>query len=123
VDDGISGLMKILENRDGRASGRIFNLGNPGNDCSIRDLALLLQELYARHSYGKTKKISGLVEETSQRFYGEGYQDIQTRTPSIRRAQEILGWNPKVGLRGALSKTLDAFIAENRPRRKSAARR
>jgi len=123
VDDGISALMKILENRDGCASGRIFNIGNPGNDCSIRDLALLLRELYSRHPYGRRRKISDLVEETSQRFYGEGYQDIQTRTPSIRRAQEMLGWTPNMGLREALSKTLDAFIAENRPRRKPAARR
>ena len=123
VDDGISALMKILENRGGCASGRIFNIGNPGNDCSIRDLALLLQDLYSRHPHGKRGKVSDIVEETSQRFYGEGYQDIQTRTPSIRRAQEILGWTPKVGLREALSKTLDAFLSERRPRRKSAVRR
>jgi UDP-4-amino-4-deoxy-L-arabinose formyltransferase/UDP-glucuronic acid dehydrogenase (UDP-4-keto-hexauronic acid decarboxylating) len=51
----------------------------------------------------------------SKQFYGEGYQDIQTRTPSIRRAKECLGWSPKVGLQEALARTLDAFLEENAP--------
>jgi UDP-4-amino-4-deoxy-L-arabinose formyltransferase/UDP-glucuronic acid dehydrogenase (UDP-4-keto-hexauronic acid decarboxylating) len=113
VDDGISGLMKILENRNGCASGRIFNLGNPKNDCSVRDLALTLRDLFARHPANKGKKIQEIVEVDSKRFYGEGYQDIQTRTPSIARAKECLGWSPKVGLQEALKRTLDAFLEEN----------
>ena len=114
VDDGISGLMKILENRNGCADGRIFNIGNPKNDCSVRDLAHLLRDLYSRHPAGR-KNIPEIIEVDSKRFYGEGYQDIQTRTPSIRRAMEVLGWSPKVGLREALARTLDAFLEENMP--------
>jgi UDP-4-amino-4-deoxy-L-arabinose formyltransferase/UDP-glucuronic acid dehydrogenase (UDP-4-keto-hexauronic acid decarboxylating) len=114
VDDGISGLMKILENRNGCAAGRIFNIGNPKNDCSVRDLARLLRDLYSRHPAGR-KNVPEIIEVDSKRFYGEGYQDIQTRTPSIRRAMEFLGWSPKVGLREALARTLDAFLEENAP--------
>jgi UDP-4-amino-4-deoxy-L-arabinose formyltransferase/UDP-glucuronic acid dehydrogenase (UDP-4-keto-hexauronic acid decarboxylating) len=114
VDDGISGLMKILENRNGCAAGRIFNIGNPKNDCSVRDLAHLLRDLYSRHPAGR-KNIPEIIEVDSKRFYGEGYQDIQTRTPSIRRAKECLGWSPKVGLREALARTLNAFLEENAP--------
>ncbi|HSL99913.1 MAG TPA: bifunctional UDP-4-keto-pentose/UDP-xylose synthase [Candidatus Limnocylindria bacterium] len=116
VDDGISGLMKILANRNGCAAGKIFNLGNPANDCSIRDLAQILGELFSRHPAGKGKKQPEIVEVNARQYYGEGYQDIQTRTPSIARAREALGWEPKVGLREALSRTLDAFIEENTPR-------
>ncbi len=29
---------------------------------------------------------------TSEDFYGSGYQDILTRVPSIRKAEEMLGW-------------------------------
>jgi UDP-4-amino-4-deoxy-L-arabinose formyltransferase/UDP-glucuronic acid dehydrogenase (UDP-4-keto-hexauronic acid decarboxylating) len=122
VDDGISGLMKILENRNGCASGKIFNLGNPGNDCSIRDLARLLRDLYSRHPAARGKKVPEIVEVSSRQFYGEGYQDIQTRTPSIARAKASLGWSPKVGLRDALKRTLDAFLAENAsPKRRASA--
>jgi nucleoside-diphosphate-sugar epimerase len=116
VDDGVSGLMKILANRNGCAAGKIFNLGNPENDCSIRDLARILGELFLQHPAGKGRKPPEIVEVDARRYYGEGYQDIQTRTPSIARAREVLGWEPKVGLRDALSKTLDAFIEENSPR-------
>jgi nucleoside-diphosphate-sugar epimerase len=112
VDDGISGLMKILENRNGCAAGRIFNLGNPKNDYSIEELAGMLRELYAKHPANRGKKVPPIVHVDSKRFYGEGYQDIQTRTPSIRNAVERLGWTPKVPMKAALRKTLDAFLAE-----------
>lgn len=112
VDDGIAGLMKILANRNGCANGGIFNIGNPANDHSVRELAGMLRELYAKHPRNRGKKIPPIVEVNSKQFYGEGYQDIQTRTPSIRRAKEILGWEPKVPMRTALKKTLDAFLAE-----------
>src|SRR5512144_2681414 len=69
VDDGIAGLMKVLENRDGCASGKIFNLGNPGNDCSVRDLATILRDLYAAHPASKGKKLSEIVEVDSGQFY------------------------------------------------------
>ncbi len=115
VDDGIAGLMKILEDRDGCAKGKIFNIGNPKNDCSIRDLARILRDLYAHHPASRGRKIPEVAEVGSKEFYGEGYQDIQTRTPSIARAKECLGWSPKVGLVEALKKTLDAFLEENAP--------
>ena len=114
VDDGISGLMKILENRDGCAAGQIFNLGNPANDYSVEELAHLLRDLYRKHPASRGRTVPPIVHADSREFYGEGYQDIQTRTPSIRRAAECLGWAPKVPMKTALKKTLDAFLAEAR---------
>ncbi len=112
VDDGISGLMKILANRNGCADGRIFNLGNPANDCSIRDLAGILADLFSQHPAGRKRSAPEIVEVDARQYYGEGYQDIRTRTPSIARAKEALGWEPVVGLREALARTLAAFIEE-----------
>ena len=113
VDDGIDGLVRILANKDGVADGQIFNLGNPGNDCSVRDLAALLRELFAAHPKTKGMDLPPIVDVDSGSFYGAGYQDIQTRTPSIERAKKLLGWSPRYGLREAIAKTLDAFIEEN----------
>lgn len=116
VDDGISALMKIIENRDGCASGKIFNIGHPNNDCSIRDLAYLLRELFAEHPRIRGRReIPPVVEVNAKNFYGEGYQDIQTRTPSISQTTKWLDWTPKVDLKEALKKTLDAFLDENLP--------
>ena len=53
-----------------------------------------------------------ITSVSSGDYYGKYYQDIQTRTPSIRRAKEILGREPKVPMKTALKKTLDAFLAE-----------
>ncbi|HTS83906.1 MAG TPA: bifunctional UDP-4-keto-pentose/UDP-xylose synthase, partial [Usitatibacter sp.] len=45
IDDGISALMKIIENKDGVASGQIYNVGNPKNNYSVRELAEMMLEL------------------------------------------------------------------------------
>ena len=114
VDDGIDGLMRILRNEGGAADGGIFNIGSPDNDCSVRELAETLRELFAAHPRVRGKRQTPpIVDVTAKEYYGAGYQDIQTRKPSIVRAKERLGWSPRVGLRDALSRTLDAFIEEN----------
>lgn len=113
VDDGIDGLMRILRNEGGRADGGIFNLGNPKNDCSVRDLAYLLRDMYASHPAAAGRPLPPVEDMDARTFYGKGYQDIQTRTPKIDRAKEILGWEPQVTLHDSLRMTLDAFIAEN----------
>jgi UDP-4-amino-4-deoxy-L-arabinose formyltransferase/UDP-glucuronic acid dehydrogenase (UDP-4-keto-hexauronic acid decarboxylating) len=116
VDDGISALMKIIENRNGCASGKIFNIGHPDNDCSIHDLACLLRDLFAQHPKVRGKReIPPIIDVSAKQFYGEGYQDIQTRTPSILQIQKCLDWTPTVDLKEALKKTLDAFLEENLP--------
>src|SRR6185312_9719817 len=39
IDDGIAALMKIIENRDGIATRKIYNIGHPANNYSVRELA------------------------------------------------------------------------------------
>src|SRR5450830_1341895 len=39
IDDGIDALMKIIANEGGIATGKIYNIGNPINNYSIKDLA------------------------------------------------------------------------------------
>jgi len=115
VDDGIAALMKILHNQNGAADGQIFNIGTPENDCSIRDLAEMLRRLFAEHPKVRGRReVPSIVDVTARDYYGSGYQDIATRKPSIARAQQRLEWSPKVGLKEALERTLDAFIEENK---------
>jgi nucleoside-diphosphate-sugar epimerase len=94
------------------AAGRIFNIGNPKNDCSVRDLATCCETSIPGTC--RRKNVPEIVEVDSKQFYGEGYQDIRTH-PSIRRAKEYLGWSTIVGLREALARTLDAVLEENAP--------
>jgi UDP-4-amino-4-deoxy-L-arabinose formyltransferase/UDP-glucuronic acid dehydrogenase (UDP-4-keto-hexauronic acid decarboxylating) len=114
VDDGIDALMGILENRGGGCRNEIINIGNPGNECSIRELAHLLKDLFREHPrHGADSAYSEIMERSSESYYGKGYQDIYTRKPSIEKAKRILGWEPRIGLKEAMQKTLYAFLEEN----------
>ncbi len=111
VDDGIDGLMKIIENKNNVCNGEIFNIGNPRNEATIRELAYKLRDIFMSYcGNGGQRKTSEIVEVSSGDFYGKGYQDIDRRVPSIKKAREILGWEPKVDLDTALAKTIEYYV-------------
>jgi len=113
VDDGISALMKIIQNQNGCATGKIFNIGNPGNDLSIKELAELMLEIakeFPEYRAGAAKV--KLLEVTSEKYYGKGYQDIQARVPWIDNTRAELGWAPKIGLAEALRGIFAAYRHE-----------
>jgi nucleoside-diphosphate-sugar epimerase len=111
IDDGIDALIRIIENRDNAADGRIFNIGNPANDVSIKELAETLIALIKTYpKYAKLAERVKLVSVRSAEYYGEGYQDILTRVPSIKNADNYLGWSPRTDLKTALRKTLDYHL-------------
>ena len=117
ISDGIDCLMKILENEGGRADKGIFNIGNPANDVSVRELAERLIAAVAAHpAWAEKAKATRIVDTSAGEYYGEGYQDIMTRVPSIRRARKILGWEPKVGMDEAVKRTVDFYLTK-RPTR------
>jgi nucleoside-diphosphate-sugar epimerase len=125
IDDALDGLMSIIENRGGVCDQQIFNIGNPYNECSVKDLATKLANIY-RARLGESPEFvePDIVEIGSDRYYGSGYEDIITRKPSIEKATTMLGWTPKVGLDEALERTFDAFLEDRRQaKRQTGARR
>ncbi len=103
VDDGISALIKIIANQDGKASGQIYNIGNPRNNYSIRELATMLLTLAAEYpEYRDNAAKVQMVETTSGAYYGTGYQDVQNRVPKIDNTQADLDWQPQVSMDDAL---------------------
>jgi UDP-4-amino-4-deoxy-L-arabinose formyltransferase/UDP-glucuronic acid dehydrogenase (UDP-4-keto-hexauronic acid decarboxylating) len=114
IDDGVACLVKIIENKEGRFNGEIFNIGNPNNEATIKELADRLKEMFVSHPETRGyKQHSEIIEVFSRDFYGEGYQDINFRVPSIRKAREMIGWEPKVDLDTALRKTLEYYLFSN----------
>ncbi len=113
VEDGIDALMTLIENPGGVADGQIFNLGNPDNEASVKDLAHMLRDLFQQHpDHRDDKTFSEIVEVAHRDFYGPGYQDITSRKPAIAKARQLLGWEPKTDLRTSLKITLNAFLEE-----------
>ena len=104
VDDGITALMKIIANRDGIADGKIYNIGNPGNDFSVRELAEMMLAL-AKDLPEYRENATGvrLLPVSSEDYYGGGYQDVQHRVPDIRQTMADLDWQPVVRMDAALS--------------------
>ena len=113
VEDGIDALMPIIENPGGVADGQIFNIGNPDNEASVKDLAHLLRDLFKQHPDHQGDGVySEIVDTPHEAYYGKGYQDIVSRKPSIAKARELLGWEPKTDLATSLKITLDSFLEE-----------
>lgn len=110
IDDGIDALMQILDNPGGVADGKIYNIGNPANNCSVRELAQMLLELAAGFpEYRDAARGVKLLETTAGKYYGAGYQDMQNRSPNIDGTRADLGWAPAVGLRDALTRILESY--------------
>ena len=113
VSDGIECLYRIIENKDGCCDGQIINIGNPDNEASIRDLALMLLAKFEKHPLRSTfPPFAGLREVESGSYYGAGYQDVEHRRPSIRNARKLLDWTPTVELERSVEQTLDFFLRE-----------
>ena len=110
VEDGIDALVRIIDNKDGIATGKIYNVGNPANNFSIRELANMMLEAAATYpEYRENAKLVKLVDTTAHGYYGVGYQDVQNRVPKIDNTMGDLGWKPQVTMSDALNKILDAY--------------
>jgi nucleoside-diphosphate-sugar epimerase len=113
IDDGISALMKIIENKDGVASGQIYNVGNPKNNYSVRELAEMMLALAQTYpEYKKNAAKVKLVNTSAGKYYGKGYQDVQNRVPKIDNTMKDLGWKPKVDMQTALKRIFDAYRSQ-----------
>ncbi|MBU6493256.1 MAG: bifunctional UDP-4-keto-pentose/UDP-xylose synthase [Burkholderiales bacterium] len=118
IDDGIEALVRIIDNPNGIASGKIYNIGNPANNFSVRELAHMMLKLAAEYpEYRDTAKQVQLVETSSNAYYGNGYQDVQNRVPKIDNTMAELAWKPTTSMGDALRKIFEAYqghVAEAR---------
>ncbi|MDF3937095.1 bifunctional UDP-4-amino-4-deoxy-L-arabinose formyltransferase/UDP-glucuronic acid oxidase ArnA [Pseudomonas citronellolis] len=113
VEDGIEALARIVDNEGGRCDGQIVNIGNPDNEASIRELGEeLLRQFEAHPLRSNFPPFAGFREVESRSFYGDGYQDVAHRKPSIENARRLLNWEPTVHMRETIAKTLDFFLRE-----------
>jgi nucleoside-diphosphate-sugar epimerase len=112
IDDGIDALLRIIENKDGAASRRVFNIGNPANNVSVADLAQLILAAFREYpEYREHADQTKIITVPAHDYFGTGYQDIQTRVPSIEAIYTQLGWKPVHDLRSAIKLTLDYHLA------------
>lgn len=88
IDDFIDGLLACLESD--QAVGQTFNLGNP--QATSTNLALAEEVL----------RVTG--SESQIVFKEIAYPEIELRVPSIEKARQVFGYQPRVNLRQGLEK-------------------
>lgn len=92
VDDLVEGIFQLMWTDEHYP----VNIGNP-NETSIKEFALLINEL--------TGNPAGLVT----RFADGLGDDPQRRRPDISKAQALLEWEPKIDLKTGLVNTIAYF--------------
>ncbi|MEZ5232926.1 MAG: bifunctional UDP-4-keto-pentose/UDP-xylose synthase [Acidimicrobiales bacterium] len=105
IDDASAGFETIL--LDPRANKQVFNIGNPANDVSIREMALLMQEVYAELT-GEVV-LTDLIDIDGEKFYGSGYED-HTRVVADISKLGSLGWEPTRGLKETLRSVMGWYL-------------
>lgn len=105
VRDGVAALKAILLNEDA-SKGKIFNVGNPWNNLSVRDVAVLLIDRLKERNIIQDAEIK---VKSSGDFYGAGYQDVSNRVPSINAIGNALGWAPKYTFSDSLENILNSI--------------
>ena len=111
IEDGIEALFRIIENKENRCDGQIINIGNPDNEASIQQMAeILLAKFEAHPLRDHFPPFAGFKLVESKSFYGDGYQDVSHRRPSIANARRLLGWEPTIEMEETIGNTLDFFL-------------
>jgi len=108
LNDGIDALVKIIEGDSKQLNGKIFNIGNPDGNLSIKELAKKMISIYNEISSKPYK--GNIIEKSEAEFYGKGYEDIPVRVPSITEAKNKLGWEPTTMPDKAIRLTIKSFI-------------
>jgi len=107
ITDGIDALIRIIENKGGVATQKIYNVGNPNNDHSISHLAHLMLSISNRNpEYPQQSKV---ITRGANDYYGEGYEDVKNRVPNISNISKDLEWTPKVSLEEGLEETISYY--------------
>jgi UDP-glucuronate decarboxylase len=93
IDDMLDGLIQMMESSE---KGPI-NLGNPYTECSVNELIRII---------GKEVKVI---------YVDRRENDPLKRRPDINEAIHKLEFNPKIGLKEGLKKTLEFFLLHLKP--------
>jgi UDP-glucose 4-epimerase len=83
VLDIVEGLTKLLE--DPKCFGQVINLGND-EEVTINELAQLAIKM--------TGSGSSIRYVPYENVYGDGFEDMQRRVPSLEKARRLIGYQP-----------------------------
>lgn len=87
VQDAVRAIIALAQ--EPTAAGRVFNVGSV-EQTSILDLAKRIIAL--------TNSSSKITLTPYEQAYGEGFEDMQRRSPDTTRIKQLVGWSPEYTL-------------------------
>ncbi|GHV52160.1 NAD-dependent dehydratase [Synergistales bacterium] len=110
IGDATDALLRVIANDSGRADGEIFNIGNPANNCSIKELAeTLIDEMKRIPAFSERASRAVLKDMSAGDFYGSAYDDMRDRVPSVSKIEHTLGWSPSTPTKDILRMTAEYY--------------
>ncbi len=101
VSDVVEGLVKVLETPD--CFGQVINLGN-SEETTIKNLAEKAIEMT-----GSRSEIQYIPYSEA---YGEGFEDMQRRVPSLEKAGRLISYQPTRTLEDIINDVAEQFRKE-----------
>jgi UDP-glucose 4-epimerase len=98
ISDVIEALIDLMT--EPRAEGLVINVGGT-EEVTIKELAQLVKEMT-----GSESEIGYIPYEKA---YGPGFEDMKRRCPDITRIRDLIGFQPKVNLRGIIQSVIDYY--------------
>lgn len=101
VDDAVQATIQAATGRE--AAGKVFNVGS-NRETTINELAQKILQL--------TDSTSEVTHVPYSSAYGSDFEETRRRVPDVRRAKEVLGFEPRTPFEDGLQRTVDWFRRE-----------
>ena len=98
VGDVVWALLKLMV--EPRAVGQVFNVGNT-EEVTIEGLAKKIK--------AQTGSSSSIVKIPYDQAYEAGFEDMPRRVPHLGKIQDLIGYEPKVGLQEIIERVVKDF--------------
>jgi UDP-glucose 4-epimerase len=98
IADVVEALIGLMV--EPRAEGLVVNVGGT-EEVTIKDLASLVKEMAGSES--------AIEYIPYDKAYGPGFEDMKRRCPDISRIKELVGFEPKIDLRGIIQSVIDYY--------------
>jgi len=98
VSDTVAALVALMN--ESKAEGDVFNVGN-GQEITIENLAKQIKTM--------VQSSSAIEHIPYEEAYGEGFEDMQRRTPNIEKIQSLIGYQPRMNLEEILKSVIEYF--------------
>jgi UDP-apiose/xylose synthase len=113
IDDANAAFQAILDHRE-ETRNQIFNVGNPANNVTIREVSRIMLDLYEELTGAPAA--SEVVEMSGEEFYGVGYEDSSRLPPDVSKLR-ALGWAPRHDIRATFRDAMKFYLEATSDRR------